>query len=153
MNFREKDYIMAGSRKNWRECITVEHRKFMLRVFGTADIDEIDKRDAETINYAEERLMPYICVEYGEEESELAEDIIDFLYMMALPKVSDKHRKFMVDVFGTDSIEDIRQRDEKSNWSYVDEKFDPYLSEDDTEAGEIANDVEMFIHAPYVVEQ
>ena len=143
---------MAAPRKNWREHITEEHRNFMLRVFGTADIDEIDKRDSETVNYSQDRLMPYICGEYGAADSELAEDIIDFLYMAALPKVSDKHRKFMVDVFGTDSIEEIRQRDEKSDWNYVDEKIEPYLCGDDDETRELADDMEMFVHAPYMVE-
>lgn len=95
--------------------------------------------------------MPYICGEYDEDGSELAENIIDFLYMTALPKVSDKHRKFMIDVFGTDSIENIRQTDEKSEWNYVDEKIEPYLSEDDAETREIADDIEMFVHAPYSV--
>ena len=32
---------MEKSRRNFREYITAAHRKFMLRVFGTADIDEI----------------------------------------------------------------------------------------------------------------
>ena len=41
------------SRRNFREYITAAHRKFMLRVFGTADIDEIERRDNETINYEE----------------------------------------------------------------------------------------------------
>lgn len=123
----------------------------MLRVFGTTDIDEIDRRNTETINYSEDELMPYVCGDYGEENSELAEDIIDFLYMAALPKVSDKHRKFMVDVFGTDSIEDIRQRDGKSNWNYVDEKIEPYLCGDDADLREMADDVEMFVHARYAV--
>lgn len=142
---------MEKSRRNFREYITAAHRKFMLRVFGTADIDEIERRDNETINYAEDRLMPYICGDYGDEDSELAEDIIDFLYMAALPKVSDKHRKFMIDVFGTDCIEDIRQKDEKSDWNYVDEKIEPYLCGDDAEVKEIADDVEMFVHARYAV--
>ena len=84
---------MKKSRRDFRKYITEEHRNFMLRVFGTADIDEIDRRDAEIINYSDDKLMPYICGEYGEEDSELAEDITDFLYMAALPKVSDKHRK------------------------------------------------------------
>ena len=123
----------------------------MLRVFGTADIDEIERRDNETINYAEDRLMPYICGDYGDEDSELAEDIIDFLYMAALPQVTDKHRKFMVAVFGTDSIEYIRQMDEKSNWNYVDKKIKSYLCGDDAELREIADDVDMFVHARYAV--
>ena len=142
---------MAVSRKNWREYITKEHREFMLHVFGTTDIDEIDRHNTEIIDYSDEKLIPYICGEYGEENSELAEDIIDFLCMAALPKVSDKHRKFMVDVFGTDSIEDIRQGDEKSNWTYVDEKIEPYLCGYDAELREIADDVEMFVHARYDV--
>ena len=142
---------MAKPRKKWREYITEEHRKFMFRVFGTADIDEIDKRNTEAINYSEDKLMPYICGNYGEEDSELAEDIIDFLYMAALPKVSDKHRKFMVDVFGTDSIEDMRQKVEKFDWNYVDEKIGSYLCGDDAEIREIADDVEMFVHARYAV--
>ncbi|MBO6202037.1 MAG: hypothetical protein J6O13_00775 [Selenomonas sp.] len=118
---------MKKSRRDFRKYITEEHRNFMLRVFGTADIDEIDRRDAEIINYSDDKLMPYICGEYGEEDSELAEDITDFLYMVALPKVSDKHRKFMMDVFGTDNIEDIRRIDEKSEWNYVDNKIKPEL--------------------------
>ena len=44
---------MEKSRRNFREYITAAHRKFMLRVFGTADIDEIERRDNETINYEE----------------------------------------------------------------------------------------------------
>ena len=83
--------------------------------------------------------------------AEISENIIDFLYMAALPKVSDKHRKFMIDVFGTDCIEDIRQKDEKSDWNYVDEKIEPYLCGDDAEVKEIADDVEMFVHARYAV--
>lgn len=85
------------------------------------------------------------------EDSELTKDIIDFLYMAALPKVSDKHRKFMVDVFGTDSIEDMRQKVEKFDWNYVDEKIGSYLCGDDAEIREIADDVEMFVHARYTV--
>ena len=143
---------MAKSHRNFRDCINEEHQNFMHHVFGTADIDEIDRRDAEIINYSKDKLMPYICVDYGEDDSELAKDIIEFLYMTALPNVSDKHRRFMVDVFGTDSIEDIRQRDEKSEWNYVDEKIEPYLCGADAEAREIADDIEMFVHAPYSVE-
>lgn len=142
---------MAVSGKNWREYITKKHREFMRCVFGTTDIDEIDRRNTEIINYSDEKLIPYICGEYDEENSELAEDIIDFLYMVALPKVLDKHRNFMVYVFGTDSIEDIRQRDEKSNWNYVDKKIEPYLCGDDAKLREIADDVEMFVHARYAV--
>ena len=41
---------MAKSRRNFLEYITEEHRNFMLRVFGTDDIYEIDRRDNETIN-------------------------------------------------------------------------------------------------------
>lgn len=143
---------MEKSRPNFREHITEGHRNFMLRVFGTDDIYEIAKRDESAIGYAEDRLMPYICGNYGEGDSELAEDIVDFLYMAALPNVSDKHRKFMVDVFGTDSIEDIRQMDEKSDWNYVDEKIEQYLCGDDAEAREIADDIEMFVHVRYMVE-
>ena len=142
---------MAVSSKNWREYITEEHRELMLHVFGTTDIDEIDRSNTETINYSDDKLIPYICGDYGEKKSELAEDIIDFLYMAALPKVTDKHRKFMVDVFGTDSIEDIRLRDEKANWNYVDEKIEQYLCGDDEDFRELADDVEMFIHARYAV--
>lgn len=105
---------MAKPRKKWREYITEEHRKFMFRVFGTADIDEIDKRNTEAINYSEDKLMPYICGNYGEEDSELAEDIIDFLYMAALPKVSDKHRKFMVDVFERTALRICGRRSKNS---------------------------------------
>ena len=70
---------MAISRRHFREHITEEHRKCMLRVFGTDDIYEIDRRDNENVDYAADRLMPYICGGYGEANSELAEDIIDFL--------------------------------------------------------------------------
>ena len=45
--------LNGKSRRNFREYITAAHRKFMLRVFGTADIDEIERRDNETINYEE----------------------------------------------------------------------------------------------------
>lgn len=140
---------MATYRENIKNYITEEHRNFMLRVFATADIAEIDRRDESAIGYAEDKLMPYICGDYGEEDSELAEDIIDFLHMAALPKMSDKHRKFMVDVFGTNSIEDIWQRDEKSAWNYVDEKIEPYLCGDDDKARELADDIELFVHALY----
>jgi len=113
--------------QNFREHITEEHRNFMLRVFGTDDIFEIDRRDNETINYSEDRLMPYICGDYGDKDSELAEDVIDFLYMVALPQVTDRHRKFMTDVFGTGNIEEIRKADEKSGRNYVDDKIEPFL--------------------------
>jgi len=58
----------------------------------------------------------------------------------------------MVDVFGTYSVEDIRQMDEESDWNYVDEKIEPYLYGEDAEAREIADDIEILIHAPYIVE-
>ena len=35
--------------------------------------------------------------------------------------------------------------------SYVDEKIGPYLCGDDAEIREIADDVEMFVHARYTV--
>ncbi len=143
---------MAKPRRKFREHITEEHRKFMRRFFGTADIEEIDRRDTETINYAEHMLMPYICGDYGDEDSEFAEDIIDFLYMSALPSVTDRHRKLMIELFRTDNIEEIRLIDEKSDWNYVDDKIEPYLSGDDAETREIADDIEMFVHAPYSIE-
>ena len=79
---------MAKSRRNFWEYITEEHRNFMFRVFGTDDIYEIDRRDSDTINYSADILLPYICGDYGDEDSELAEDVIDFLYMVALPQVA-----------------------------------------------------------------
>ena len=61
-----------------------------------------------------------------------------------------KHaRKFMMDVFGTDNIEDIRRIDEKSEWNYVDNKIKQYLSGDNDETRELADDIEIFVHAPY----
>jgi len=65
--------------------------------------------------------------------------------------ITAAQRKFMLRVFGTDCIEDIRQKDEKSDWNYVDEKIEPYLCGDDAEVKEIADDVEMFVHARYAV--
>lgn len=47
---------MAVSRKNWREYITKEHREFMLHVFGTTDIDEIDRHNTEIIDYSDEKI-------------------------------------------------------------------------------------------------
>ena len=82
--------VMAEPYRNLTNHITEEHRKFMLRVFCTDDIYEVDRRDANAIGYAEEMLMPYICGDYGEEASELAEDIIDFLYMADLPRVTEE---------------------------------------------------------------
>lgn len=143
---------MAKSRRNFLEYITEEHRNFMLRVFGTDDIYEIDRRDNETINYSEDRIMPYICGDYGDKDSELAEDIIDFLYMVALPQVTDRHRKFMIRLFGTNNVEEVQRVDEKSGWNYVGNKIEPYLSGDDVEIKELADDIWMFVHAPYRVE-
>lgn len=124
---------MAKSRRNFLEYITEEHRNFMLRVFGTDDIYEIDRRDNETINYSEDRIMSYICGDYGDKDSELAEDIIDFLYMVVLPQVTDRHRKFMIRLFVTNNVEEIQRVDEKSGWNYVGNKIEPYLSGDDVE--------------------
>ena len=143
---------MAKSRRNFRENITKEHRKFMLRVFGTDDIYEIDRHDNEAINYSEDRIMPYICGDYGDKDSELAEDVIDFLYMVALPQVTDRYRKFMIRLFGTNNVEEIQRIGEKSGWNYVGNKIEPYLSEDDAEIRELADDIWMFVHAPYRVE-
>ena len=77
--------------------------------------------------------MPYICGDYGDKDSELAEDIIDFLYMVALPQVTDRHRKFMIRLFVTNNVEEIQRVDEKSGWNYVGNKIEPYLSGDDVE--------------------
>jgi hypothetical protein len=71
---------MAVSSKNWREYITEEHRELMLHAFGTTDIDEIDRRNTETINYSDNKLIPYICGDYGEENSELADDVEMFIH-------------------------------------------------------------------------
>jgi len=95
---------VAKSRRNFWEYITEEHRNFMFRVFGTDDIYEIDRRDSDTINYSADILLPYICGDYGDEDSELAEDVIDFLYMVALPQVTNRHRKFMIRLFGTNNV-------------------------------------------------
>ncbi len=143
---------MAKSRRNFWEYITEEHRNFMFRVFGTDDIYEIDRRDSDTINYSADILLPYICGDYGDEDSELAEDVIDFLYMVALPQVTNRHRKFMIRLFGTNNVAEIQRIDEKSGWNYVGNKIEPYLSGDDAVIRELADNIWMFVHAPYKVE-
>ena len=72
--------------------------------------------------------------------------------MVDLPQVTDSHRNFMIKLFGTDNIEEIQRIDEKSGWNYVDDKIEPYRSGDNVEARELADDIEMFVHAPYSVE-
>jgi len=143
---------VAKSRRNFWEYITEEHRNFMFRVFGTDDIYEIDRRDSDTINYSADILLPYICGDYGDEDSELAEDVIDFLYMVALPQVTNRHRKFMIRLFGTNNVAEIQRIDEKSGWNYVGNKIEPYLSGDDAVIRELADNIWMFVHAPYKVE-
>ena len=49
-------------------------------------------------------------------------------------------------------MDEIRLMDAQSDWNYVDNKLEPYLCGDDAEARELADDIEMFVHAPYSVE-
>ena len=56
----------------------------------------------------------------------------------------------MLHVFGTTDIDEIDRRNTEII-DYSDEKIEPYLCGDDAELREIADDVEMFVHARYAV--
>ena len=70
---------MAVSSKNWREYITEEHRELMLHAFGTTDIDEIDRRNTEIIDYSDEKIEPYLCGDDAELR-EIADDVEMFVH-------------------------------------------------------------------------
>lgn len=64
--------------------------------------------------------------------------------------ITEEHRKCMLRVFGT--VEEIRRTDEKAGWNYVNNEIESYRSGDNVEARELADDIEMFVHASYSVE-
>ena len=58
----------------------------------------------------------------------------------------------MIRLFGTNNVAEIQRIDEKSGWNYVGNKIEPYLSGDDAVIRELADNIWMFVHAPYKVE-